>query len=396
MEQIIESNNGIIKIFTTNVDNNTKRALIDIANSDLGVNAHMRIMPDCHAGKGCVIGTTMLVHEKVCPNFVGVDIGCGVTLLKFDKQLFLPDFLPQLDDVIRKHVPIGKSVHQHIVEYKKFRDMYSWNALSKEVQDRAMKSLGTLGGGNHFIEAYVDAIAVHSGSRGIGAAVAEYYQMLAVEQCTQASIIDFASIEAKDRQKVVELNKIATTKIDKDKAYLTGKLMHEYLHDMKILQQFAIDNRKTILSTILNNLPYKTEHLKQQIIDCAHNYIDFSNEKTILRKGATSAKKGESVLIPLNMRDGMLICVGKGNSDWNESSPHGAGRSKSRMQAHSTITLDEYKESMSGIYSTCINEHTIDESPMAYKEAEEIKTLIEPTVEILECIKPIYNLKANN
>ena len=381
---------GVIKIFTdpNGIEAAAYSQIIQVANSPLGENAHIRIMPDVHAGAGCVIGTTMRITDKVCPNLVGVDIGCGVTLVKTD--IDFGSRLEELDEVIREYVPSGTSVHDECVDYD-FGDLLCWKELGKRTQELALRSLGTLGGGNHFIEAYADGyLCVHSGSRNIGLAVAKYYQKLTSDSMSlmnrekMRAALD--KVPASERQEWLENHK--NEAVPHELMYLTGAYMDAYLHDVAIIQRFANANRHTILETIVKRMGGKIV----DEINSIHNYIDTKN--MILRKGSISAEAGEKLVIPLNMRDGILICRGKGNEDWNCSAPHGAGRLYSRSATKATFTVEEYAESMAGIYTTCISESTLDEAPFAYKDYKQIMEHIKPTVDITKRIEPIYNFKA--
>lgn len=380
---------GNVKIFTDNIEQEALSQIVKMANSPLGENANIRIMPDCHAGAGCTIGTTMKITDKVCPNVVGVDIGCGVTLLNTNIDFY--SNLEQLDNIIRENIPYGKKVQKTKNLFEPLKNLKCWDKLNKDVRELAELSLGSLGGGNHFIEAYANGfISVHSGSRNIGYKVAQYYQNLAEKSMNYFYVnkrkLILEMIEPTQREQWLKENKID---YEKELAFLVGQDMQDYLHDIEILQQFANENRMCILNTIVKKLNGDSYN----IINSIHNYIDTKN--MILRKGAISAELGEKLVIPLNMRDGLLICVGKGNEDWNSSAPHGAGRLYSRTIAKKIVKLEDYKQSMDGIYSTCINENTLDESPFAYKDYQEIMQNIEPTVTIKARIKPIYNFKAN-
>ena len=380
---------GDVEIYAKTVEQEAISQILEMANSTLGENAHIRIMPDCHAGAGCVIGTTMKITNKVCPNLVGVDIGCGVDLVKTDIDFTIR--LKEFDEVIRKYIPFGMETHTTEKEWN-FEELYCWEHLDKETKERAKTALGTLGGGNHFIEAYKDGwLSVHSGSRNIGYKVAEYYQNLAEKRVKEynRSILKekIKIIEPIMREKWLKENKIT---VNKNLCYLTDQDMVDYLHDVAIMQRFANDNRFAILSAITSAMGSRIiEH-----INSIHNYIDV--EDMILRKGAISAQKGQLLVIPLNMRDGLLLCRGKGNSEWNYSAPHGAGRLYSRSKAKETFTVEEYAKQMEGIFSTCVNESTIDEAPFVYKDYQEIIECIEPTVEILDRLIPIFNFKASN
>ena len=388
--QILNTKYGEIKIYAKTIENEAISQIIQMANSPLAENANLRIMPDAHAGAGCVIGTTMKVTDKICPNLVGVDIGCGVDLVETNLDFSI--CFERLDEVIREKIPYGLNVHSSMREYLPFRAMRCWEKLEKDTQFKAMCSLGTLGGGNHFIEAYEGGwIAVHSGSRNIGYRVAKYYQDLAeqrmkemVKEQNRKLLEEVAPLE---RERWLQTFKMQG--VPRELSYLTGADMEDYLHDIGILQQFAVENRSTMLYTIVKEMNGRIINS----ICSTHNYIDL--EDMTLRKGAIRAHYGEELVIPLNMRDGMLICEGKGNEDWNCSAPHGAGRLYSRSEAKKTFTVEEYRESMKGIFSTCINESTLDEAPFVYKDFEEIVDCIEPTVRIKERIRPIYNFKAN-
>ncbi len=353
-----------VKIFARTIEDEAIRQINELAESEVGNNSKIRIMPDAHSGKGCTIGTTMTISDKVCPNLVGVDIGCGVNL-----SIYHFDITPQeLDEIIKNKVPNGfgiktKDMAINDGSYHHSKDIVTelkcYRELSYEVKERAYLSLGTLGGGNHFIEMYDNSsICVHTGSRNIGNEVARYYQKLAVEKNPQPN---------------------------KELSYLTGDDMANYLHDVDLMQTWAKLNREYIIDAILGS-DYNL------FCDTVHNYIDI--DEVILRKGAISAKNRETLVIPLNMRDGIMVCRGKGNDDWNNSAPHGAGRLYSRGAAKKAFKLEDYKNSMNGIFTTCVCEETIDEAPFAYKDMQEIIELVKPTVEIKEILKPIYNFKA--
>ncbi|MCL2861056.1 MAG: RtcB family protein [Firmicutes bacterium] len=361
----IQTKNGIVKIFTDNIEQEALLQIMEVANSVLGENADIRIMPDVHVGKGCTIGTTMKISDKVCPNLVGVDIGCGVTLVETDVDF--SKNLDKLDEVIRRNVPHGRNHHnKQMLEKDYFEKMKCSKFLKKDTIHLATLSLGSLGGGNHFIEAYDNGyLAVHSGSRNIGLTVAEYYQRLSEQHVQKTGV-----------------------KIPKPLAFLEGQDMKDYLHDINIMQKFASENRDKMLEKILIGMRGRVKNR----IDSIHNYIEI--ETKILRKGAISAKKGEELVIPLNMRDGMLVCKGLGNEDWNFSAPHGAGRVYSRSQAKQRLSLDEFKKEMKGIFSTCVNQHTLDEAPSAYKNMHNILREIKDTVTVRERLIPIYNFKA--
>lgn len=380
---------GEIEVYAKTVEQEAISQILEMANSPLGENAHIRIMPDCHAGAGCVIGTTMRITDKVCPNLVGVDIGCGVDLVKTD--IDFTSNLEKLDEVIRKYIPFGMATHEKEKSWN-FEDLLCWEHLDMQTKERAKTALGTLGGGNHFIEAYKNGwLAVHSGSRNIGYKVAAFYQKLAEKRTKEHNQFllkeKIKEIELTLREEWLRKNKIT---VSRDLCYLTGDDMKAYLHDVAIMQKFANDNRFAMLSAITTAMGGRIiEH-----INSIHNYIDTNN--MILRKGAISAQKGQTLVIPLNMRDGLLLCKGKGNPEWNYSAPHGAGRLYSRAKAKETFTVEEYEKQMDGIFSTCINSSTLDEAPFVYKDYEEIMECIKPTVEILDRLIPIFNFKASD
>ena len=393
-----------LKIFTKNIEEQAINQINELLKQETFKNSKVRIMPDVHAGKGCVVGFTGNLGEKVIPNIVGVDIGCGMLCVELGN---IDLDLEKLDKIIREYVPSGMNVHENQrYKFLELEQLYCYKLL-KNKDNWLEKSMGTLGGGNHFIEIDVDEngnkyLIIHTGSRNLGKQVAEIYQEKAIEYCSyedemkeeKQKIIKEYKVSGKEKDiqnKLIEISKKyeGKTKLPKDLCYLEGKLREDYLHDMKICQEFAVENRKEIAFIIMSkmNLDY---------IDCfetIHNYISF--EDNIVRKGAISAKKGEMVLIPMNMRDGCIIGIGIGNDDWNQSAPHGAGRIMSRMQAKETFTLNEYKESMKNIYTTSVNENTIDEAPFVYKPMQEIIDNIGDTVDIIKIIKPIYNFKAN-
>ena len=363
----------------------------------------IRIMPDVHAGKGCTIGTTMTITDKVVPGMVGVDIGCGMETVRIaEKEI---DF-EKLDNLVRRKIPSGMDIREEPHPYNSEIDLTELRCEKHVNLERARRSIGTLGGGNHFIE--IDKgengdlfIVVHSGSRHIGNEVAKYYQEEGYKAlCGNADYQIAETIErlkAEGRfteiQKTVnklKAQKEALTAIPKDLAYVSGKLFDDYIHDMKIIQEFAMLNRKAMTEVIINGMGFtETERFTT-----VHNYID--TDSMILRKGSVSARLGEKLLIPINMRDGSLICIGKGNPEWNFSAPHGAGRLMSRSEAFKNLSVEEYKNEMSGIFTTCVGSATLDEAPMAYKSIDEIIEQIEPTAEIIERIKPVYNFKASD
>lgn len=337
--------------------------ILEVCNIEAFAQNTIRIMPDVHAGKGCTIGTTMTITDKIVPGMVGVDIGCGMETIRLSDKV-----------------------------------------LDLDALDAAIRSIGTLGGGNHFIEVDRDDegylyLVIHSGSRHLGCEVADYYQEEGYRAlCGNAHYqLDevIATLKAQGRTgeiqptiQALKKKRSMNTSMSRDLAYVEGILFDNYIHDMKIVQHFATLNRRAMAYEIMTALGLE----EAERFTTIHNYID--TDAMILRKGAVSARAGEKLLIPINMRDGSLICIGKGNTDWNCSAPHGAGRLMSRGTARAQLSMEEYEMEMEGIYTTCVGPHTLDESPMAYKPMDEIIAQIHPTAHILARIKPIYNFKA--
>ncbi|MCQ2555272.1 MAG: RtcB family protein [Clostridia bacterium] len=391
------------KVFTDVIEETAIDQIRLFLDQPFSENAKVRMMPDVHAGAGCTIGTTMTVTDKVIPNAVGVDIGCGMLTVNLGKaEIDLPEF-----DKACHSVPSGMNVWPGRKEPFDLQELRCFRSL-KDTR-RLDRSLGTLGGGNHFIELDRDDegniyLVIHTGSRNLGKQVAEIYQRIAVDLAKgkEEYFIERERIikeykEAGRRKEIQDTLKKMEAEYDgvlpstpKDLCYLYGSYMEDYLHDVAICQRFASRNRELIAETILS----LTGLREVERFETIHNYISIS--EMILRKGAVSAKEGEKLLIPINMRDGSLICIGKGNPDWNCSAPHGAGRLYGRMESKRRFTVDEFEESMKGIYSTTINEKTLDECPMAYKDMKDIVENITPTAEIVKIIKPIYNFKADN
>ena len=395
------------KVFTDNVEETAISQIQQLCNQPFVKDCKIRIMPDVHSGVGCVIGFTANLGEMIIPNIVGVDIGCGMLTVELGNTEI--DF-EKLDNTIIEYVPSGKNTHEgRIVRFPQLQDLHCYRSL-KDTR-RLERSIGTLGGGNHFIEVDVDDdnckyLVIHTGSRNLGTQVALFYQNMAYDiLCgkdklfeTQKKLIEDYKAQGRRSEiqnAIKELKRVfkaKTTDIPKELCYLTGEYRQKYLDDMRICQQFAVLNRETIANIILQKMFGKAlsdfEHFQT-----IHNYIDL--ESNIVRKGAVSAKNGEKLLIPINMRDGSLICIGKGNEDWNCSAPHGAGRLMSRTTAFESLSLDEFQKQMQGIYSTSVTERTLDESPMAYKNKDEIVLNISPTAEIVKTIKPVYNFKAS-
>lgn len=358
---------NVAKIFTNELEEVAEKQIKLLCDQEFVKNSKIRIMPDVHAGAGCTIGTTMTIGNKIVPNLVGVDIGCGMETIEITNKHIE---LQKLDKLIYEKIPSGYNIRENPHKYNDEIDLSVLRCRDKgKINiERAVRSLGTLGSGNHFIEANKDEngkiyIVIHSGSRHLGLEVAKYYQDEGY-------------------------NMLNGNDIPKALAYVSGELFEDYLHDMKIVQRFAMLNRKAMINEIIKGMKLKVVEEFTTI----HNYID--TENMILRKGAVSAKKREKLLIPINMRDGSLICIGKGNKDWNQSAPHGAGRLMSRTTAKNTFTVSEFKKQMKGIYTTSVNNDTLDECPMAYKDMDHIINNIGDTAEIVKIIKPIYNFKA--
>lgn len=386
------------KVFTDIIDEDSIRQVYELCNQSFTEGAKIRMMPDVHAGAGCVIGTTMTITDRVVPNMVGVDIGCGMETVRIKGRKLEVE---QLDKLIKFNVPSGFDIREKQHRYAEKAHLEELRCAEQVNLDRAYRSLGTLGGGNHFIEADKGEdgiyIVIHSGSRHLGVEVAKFYQKRAIEELKHSGdddvrkLIDEMKLQGREKEieaAVREHNSQAKKAVPDHLAYVYGTAFDDYIHDMKIVQEFAMLNRKAMMDEIVRGMKLKVEDEFTTI----HNYID--TEKMIVRKGSVSAQSGERLIIPINMRDGSLICIGKGNDDWNCSAPHGAGRLFSRSQAKQNFTVSEYKKQMSGIYSTTINQSTLDECPMAYKSMDDIVKNIGDTVEITEVIKPIYNFKA--
>jgi RNA-splicing ligase RtcB len=405
-----------LKIFTENIEQEALYQINTLMEQPAFSDCKVRIMPDVHAGAGCVIGFTADLGDKVIPNIVGVDIGCGMLTIELGEideddpaiinNVTEIDF-KKLDKVIRGRVPCGFNIHTgRKVSFSRIQDLRCYRDL-KDTK-RFERSIGTLGGGNHFIE--IDEgtddkkyLVIHTGSRNLGKQVADYYQNLAVElmqgkdglYAKQEQLITDYKAQGRRNEieaAIKELRKSWNAReleIPKDLCYLTGKYREDYLHDMRICQEFAVINRWCIADLILSGMHW----VGIDIFETIHNYIEF--ETNMVRKGAISAKKGEKLLIPINMRDGCIVGIGKGNDDWNQSAPHGAGRIMSRSKARDVLTMGEFKQAMDGIFTTSVSFETIDEAPMVYKPMDEIVENIKDTVDILEIIKPVYNFKAS-
>lgn len=369
---------NLAKVFIDSIDEETVKQIYQFLNHPAFQNSQIRIMPDCHAGKGAVVGFTMTLNDYIIPNIVGVDIGCGMGMVSLGN---IDIDLKSLDNFIHENIPAGFAINENIKFWKSLSMIFDWKEIGQciKVSSKvgqtvdAEKSLGSLGGGNHFIEIDADDegnkyLIVHSGSRNFGLKVCEYHQKKAKTLMNEMFIGD-----AYKNLEFLPINN-------------GGK---DYLEDMIYAQIYAEYNRKIILTKIMNFFFHKTDF---QITNCIHNYIDI-NQK-IIRKGAISAQQGEEVIIPLNMRDGVILGIGKGNKDWNFSAPHGAGRILSRKKAKEIINIEDYKNTMSDVYTSCVNESTIDESPFAYKDKQLIIDSIQDTIEIVKMIKPVYNFKA--
>ena len=396
--KIIGKQNEAI-VYGDNIEDSAIEQIQILCDQAFASGSKIRIMPDVHTGAGCTIGMTMTITDKVVPNIVGVDIGCGMYTVCLGKIDI--DF-EKLDTIVHG-IPSGKNVWEG--RQKKF-DLTVLNCY-RNLKDtkRIAKSIGTLGGGNHFIEIEktqrdVKYMIIHTGSRNLGKQVANYYQDMAIDlhkgkqEYFQKRDEMIAQYKAEGRRKELQqaLKTIVWTQkkleIPEELCFLYGEYMEQYLHDIAICQQFAKENRELIAQKIMEAMSWEP----QEVFHTVHNYIDV--KENIVRKGAISAKKGEKVLIPINMKDGSILAIGKGNAEWNYSAPHGAGRLYSRSQAKEQFTLQQYQKEMEGIYSTCVTEKTLDESPMAYKKLEDIVNAVQQTVDVIEVMKPIYNFKA--
>lgn len=396
-----------LKIFTSCVDPQALHQINELMEQEAYVNAKVRIMPDVHAGTGCVIGFTANLSDKVVPNLVGADIGCGVVVAPLGK---IEIDLVKLDEFIRNKMCYGLNVNKSVVLDYDLTKLKCYNYLTNIPWLK--KAMGSLGGGNHFIE--IDKsddgefyLLIHTGSRNLGLQVASIYQKLAIKLRKSAGseekerVTELLKSQGKQGEIPDAVQKIVKkyekeTKLSPDLCYLDGVEREQYLFDMFICQDWAKKNRSYMVNQIITYLQreqkikFKTNPTKN-IFEVVHNYI---GEDNIIRKGAISAKKGEKVLIPLNMRDGCILGVGKGNEDWNNSAPHGAGRLIRRGEAKYAISMKEYADSMQGIYTTSVSEGTLDESPAAYKPMQQIIELIGDSVSITQIIKPVYNFKA--
>lgn len=398
---ILKGEHNSAKVFATQIDSTTAQQIKAICNEDFLKDTTIRVMPDCHAGKGCTIGTTMTITDKIVPNLVGVDIACGVLVARLNKESI---DLDALEESIRNFVPHGRNIRlQPLEKYLKHFDVTKLRCYDKISTERVNNSIGTLGAGNHFIECGVDLqgfvnIIIHCGSRNLGKEVADYYQKVAIKQLNikKRSQLDAITKECVKNGNTGDIQAARESVISKfpprELAYLEGQYFDDYVHDSKLVQRYAELNRLAILEMILVGMRLNPKQVVDYYFDTLHNYLD--TKSMILRKGAISAKKGELVAIPLNRADGVLICKGKGCKDYNYSAPHGAGRVLSRGQAKRELNMDSYRERMKDIYSTTVNESTLDESPDVYKTPEHIVDNIGPTVDIINVIKPIYSFKS--
>lgn len=404
-EMVLFGKHNTAKVFTHNVDEVTVGQVINFLNQPFTDGQTVRIMPDTHAGKGAVIGTTMTVTDKIVPNLVGVDIGCGVLAYEVSSDTFNPkdkDHLEFLDGIVRKLIPSGQSVRgkahpsNKYIAYDKILAPFDLN--------RAQLSLGTLGGGNHFIELNYSEntgkmyLVVHSGSRHLGVKVAKYHQdkAIAYHSNHEAELRELIiKLKNENKHSVIEqevkaFKQRVSLNMPKELTYLEGQLMQDYINDLKIAQEFADHNRHVMLNLIVEAMGWNVT----DVIHSVHNYLDMDD--MILRKGAIASYANEKIIVPINMRDGSIIATGKSNKDWNYSAPHGAGRIMSRSQAKREVDLEDFQETMKDVFSTSVSTATLDESPFAYKSMEEIVENTKDTMDIIEIIKPVYNFKASD
>jgi RNA-splicing ligase RtcB len=398
---------GTAKVYATTVEDECVSQIYGFMNSPVVEGCNIAIMPDTHAGKGSCIGFTQMINKenpRVNPNMVGVDIGCGMLVLKISaeagKILFNKPGLEKFDKIMHTKIPSGmahrKTLHKFAKDFTEIK-----NLIADADYDKELFAIGSLGGGNHFVEIDTDEkgdyyIVIHSGSRHLGIAVAKYWENKAVEYHKNNSklkndLINKLKREGREKDIQAEIAKIPTVIVSKDLSYLEGADVDGYLHDMKICQEFARLNREAMLDVLVEEMGIKKRHILDKFCTI-HNYIDIENG--ILRKGAISLQKDESAIIPINMEYGSLIVTGKGNPDWNFSGPHGAGRLMSRSKAKETLKMEDFKNAMKDIYTTSVCVSTIDEAPMAYKSADEILENIKENAEVISVIKPIYNFKS--
>ena len=352
------------------IDEYARRQLQRICDHKSAEGSKIRVMPDVHPGKVGTIGLTMTVGDSLLPSLVGVDIGCGMTIAKIKAKNIE---YQKLDTVIRESVPVGGNIRKNQHPFARQASLSRLHCYKAVDEAKALRSIGTLGGGNHFIEIDRDTdgnyyLVIHSGSRHLGMEVTEHY-LKAGQHETQMKKQGHAAYEM---------------------TCLEGRLLDDYLHDLAVTQEYAVNNRAAMIDEIVRGM-------KWRIMDsytCIHNYVDFSGELPVLRKGAISAKAGEKVVIPINMRDGIILGTGLGNEDWNCSAPHGSGRLYKRSEVKEHHTVSEFKKAMEGIHSICVNKDTLDEAPFAYRKIDDITEVIGDTVMIDRIIKPVYNFKA--
>lgn len=387
-------------VMTDQIEEECVGQLVTLCSQEIFKDSQIRIMPDCHAGKGCVVGFTASIKDRIIPNLVGVDISCSISTYKLDVKEV--DF-EQLDNVIRKYVPSGMSIRSTVSKLVSDNLKAKIEKVCQEIGDengynRHLKSIGTLGGGNHFLELNKDKdgylwLSVHCGSRNFGKKICEYHQNKAIQYCKnkvdEARKFDLSQILPQDRQQWINDHKVEY--IPESLSYIENEDLDLYVEHMKVAEEFATVNHQVIVHEICS-------HMDWNVVDSIfthHNYIEFlGNREMIIRKGAISAKKGERVIIPLNMKDGSIVGIGKGNEEWNQSAPHGAGRVLSRGKAKSVLSVEEFQDKMKDVWSSCVSESTLDESPMAYKDMNVIIDAIGETVDIVDRIIPIYNFKA--
>lgn len=411
--KVIQGKYTSATVFTDDIDTPAIQQIQMICDQPWAANAKIRIMPDVHAGKGCVIGFSANLGDYAVPSLIGVDIGCSMLAVHIANKTV---DLAKLDDVIHRHVPAGRTIQEDPIHYPigsgdYFSDKLRYDLVGRSRRvsaERIDRSLGTLGGGNHFIELDRASdgtywLVIHTGSRSVGTIIEKYWQDVAVAACSNRSeLIEqkkrlIETMKAEGRQKEIQsalkqfdLENLVQEPEHPELAYLTGANRDGYMADVHLAQLFAQANQRLIAETIIQHMGF----VVTDMFATMHNYID--TETVIVRKGAIDASKGKRILIPLNMRDGSIIAIGKGNTDWNCTAPHGAGRKLSRAEAKQTLNMDEYQKTMAGIYTTSVNQFTLDEAPDAYKPTDEIIELIKPTAEVIDVIKPVYNFKASN
>lgn len=397
---------GEAMVFTDTIEEQAENQIKELLNQPMAEGAKIRIMPDVHAGAGCVIGLTMRIKDKVCPNLVGVDIGCGVLTVPLPVKAQGIN-LEKLDSIVHEFVPAGFNVNEKpemLEKQERFMEKLVCKDSLKSV-DRLYQSLGTLGGGNHFVEVAADDdgnayLCIHTGSRNLGLQVAKHYQAIAIknnkgvsEDEVVAKIEELKSLGLHTQiPSAIKTLRATKSPVPDALACLDGEHMFDYMQDIQATQTWATINRETIAQNIYQRM-FGGNVAETEMFHTVHNYIDLG---WVLRKGAISANSWQTVIIPMNMRDGSIIARGKGNPEWNHSAPHGAGRLMSRKQARESLTVDDFKEKMKGVYSTTVGKSTIDEAPMAYKPMDEIVKHIGNTVEIIKVIKPIYNFKGGD